>query len=48
MVLMREATNMLEIETLRKFLFEKGIMSQDESISKCKKLDREMKEKGER
>ena len=41
-------SNMLEIETLRELLFEKGIISKDEFIAKFKELDREMKEKGER
>jgi hypothetical protein len=36
-------SNMLELETLRQLLFEKGIISEDESISKFKKLDREIK-----
>ena len=40
--------NMLEIETLRELLFEKGIITKDEFIAKFKKLDREMKEKGAR
>ena len=38
-------SNMLEIETLRQLLFEKGIMTEDEFIAKFKKLDREMKER---
>ena len=41
-------SNMLELETLRQLLFEKGIISEDEFITKFKKLDREMKEKGGR
>ena len=39
-------SNMLEIETLRQLLFEKGIISKEEFIARFKKLDREMKEKG--
>jgi hypothetical protein len=39
---------MLELETLRQLLFEKGIISEDEFIAKFKMLDREMKEKGGR
>jgi len=39
-------SNMLEIETLRQLLFEKGVITEDEFLSKFKKLDREMKEKG--
>lgn len=39
-------SNMLELETLRQLLFEKGIISEDEFISKFKKLDREMRGKG--
>ena len=38
-------SNMLEIETLRQLLFEKGIISEDEFMAKFKKLDREMKER---
>jgi hypothetical protein len=38
-------SNMLELETLRQLLFEKGVITQDEFIAKFKKLDREMKEK---
>ncbi len=41
-------SNMLEIETLRQLLFEKGIISEDEFISKFKQLDRKMKKKGGR
>ena len=41
-------SNMLELETLRQLLFEKGIISEDEFIAKFKKLDREMKENGGR
>ena len=41
-------SNMLELETLRQLLFEKGIITQDEFLAKFKKLDREMKEKGGR
>ena len=39
-------SNMLEIETLRQLLFEKEIITEEEFIAKFKKLDREMKEKG--
>ena len=38
-------SNMLEIETLRQLLFEKGIITQEEFIERFKKLDTEMKEK---
>ena len=38
-------SNMLEIETLRELLFEKGIITEDEFIAKFKKIDREMKER---
>ncbi len=38
-------SNMLELETLRQLLFEKGIISEEEFIDRFKKLDREMKEK---
>jgi len=41
-------SNMLELETLRQLLFEKGIITKEEFITKFKKLDREMKEKGGR
>ncbi len=41
-------SNMLEIETLRQLLFEKGVISEDEFISKFKQLDRKMKKKGGR
>jgi hypothetical protein len=41
-------SNMLELETLRQLLFEKGIISEEEFIAKFKKLDREMKEKREK
>jgi len=41
-------SNMLEIETLRQLLFEKGIISENEFIARYKKLDREMKERGGR
>ena len=34
--------NMLEIETLRKLLFEKGIITEDEFIAKFKNPDRGM------
>ena len=37
---------MLELETLRQLLFEKGIITEGEFIAKFKKLDREIKEKG--
>jgi hypothetical protein len=39
---------MLEIGALRKLLFGKGIIRNDEFVAKFKKLDREMKEKRER
>jgi hypothetical protein len=38
-------SNMLEIEALRQLLFEKGIISKEEFVSRYKKLDREMKER---
>ena len=38
-------SNMLELETLRQLLFEKGIISEEEFIAKFKKLDREMKKR---
>ena len=38
-------SNMLELETLRELLFEKGIISEEEFIAKFKKVDREMKER---
>ena len=38
-------SNMLEIETLRQLLFEKGIITEEEFIERYKKLSREMKEK---
>ena len=38
-------SNMLELETLRQLLFEKGIITEDEFIAKYKKLDREKKER---
>jgi hypothetical protein len=38
---------MLEIETLRQLLFEKGIISEEEFIARFKKVDREIKEKRE-
>ncbi len=41
-------SNMLEIETLRQLLFEKGVISEDEFIAKFKQLDRKMKKKGGR
>jgi hypothetical protein len=36
---------MLELETLRQLLFEKGVISEEEFIAKYKRLDREMKER---
>ena len=39
-------SNMLEIEALIELLVEKGIITKAEVMAKCKKLDREMKEKG--
>jgi hypothetical protein len=39
---------MLEIGALRKLVFGKGIISNDEFVAKCKKLDRDMKEKRKR
>ena len=41
-------SNMLELETLRQLLFEKGIINEEEFLAKFKKVDREMKEKGGR
>ena len=41
-------SNMLELETLRELLFEKGIIAEEEFIDRYKRLDREMKEKGGR
>lgn len=38
-------SNMLELETLRQLLFEKGIISEEEFVERYKKLSREMKEK---
>ena len=38
-------SNMLEIETLRQLLFEKGIITKEEFVARYKKLDREMKER---
>jgi hypothetical protein len=38
-------SNMLELETLRQLLFEKGIIGEEEFLAKFKKLDREMKER---
>ena len=38
-------SNMLEIETLRQLLFEKGIITEEEYIDRYNKLDREMKER---
>ena len=34
-------SNMLELETLRQLLFEKGIISEDEFIAKFKNLDKD-------
>lgn len=39
---------MLEIAALRELLFEKGIITEEEFIARYKRLDREMKERGER
>jgi hypothetical protein len=36
---------MLELETLRELLFEKGIITEGEFLAKFKKLDREMRER---
>jgi len=36
-------SNMLELETSRQLLFEKGMISEGELIAKFKKLDREIK-----
>jgi len=36
---------MLELETLRQLLFEKGVITEEEFIAKFKKLDREMRER---
>jgi len=36
---------MLELETLRQLLMEKGIINEDEFVARFKKLDREMKER---
>jgi hypothetical protein len=38
-------SNMLEIETLRQLLFEKGIITEEEFIARYKKVGREMKER---
>ncbi len=38
-------SNMLEIETLRQLLFEKGIISEEGFIARFKEVNREMKEK---
>ncbi|MFX0202755.1 MAG: hypothetical protein ACFFCW_42165 [Candidatus Hodarchaeota archaeon] len=38
-------SNMLEIEALRQLLFEKGVITEEEFITKFKKPDREMKRK---
>jgi hypothetical protein len=38
-------SNMLELETLRQLLFERGIITKEEFIAHFKKLDREMKER---
>ncbi len=37
---------MLEIAALRKLLFEKGTITEEEFIARYKRLDREMKERG--
>lgn len=41
-------SKMLEIETLRQLLFDKGVITKDEFIAKFKKRDREMEEERER
>ena len=41
-------SNMLEIEALIELLVEKGIVTKEEVMIKCKELNREMKEKGGR
>ena len=38
-------SNMLELETLRQLLFEKGIISEEEFIERFKKVNKEMKER---
>ncbi|MDH5386639.1 MAG: hypothetical protein OEY18_18210 [Candidatus Aminicenantes bacterium] len=38
-------SNMLEIEALIELLVDKGIVTKEEVLAKCRKLDREMKEK---
>ena len=38
-------SNMLEIEALRQLLFEKGIITEEEFISRFRKLDKEMRKK---
>ena len=43
-----EISNMLEIEVFRELLFEKGIITKEQFLTKFKELDREMKEKGGR
>jgi len=40
-------SNTLEIEALRQLLFEKAIITEEEFVARYKKLDREMKERGE-
>jgi hypothetical protein len=39
-------SNMLEIGAMRELLFGKGIISEEEFVTKFRKLDRETKEKG--
>jgi len=39
---------MLEIEAFRELLFEKGIITKEQFLTKFKELDRKMKEKGGR
>ncbi len=41
-------SNMLELETLKQLLFEKGIISEEEFLARFKKLDRGIKQKGGR
>ena len=38
-------SNMVELETLRQLLFEKGIITEEELIERFKKIGKEMKEK---
>jgi len=38
-------SNMLELETLRQLLFEKGIITEEQFIAKFKALNREMRKK---